>query len=48
MINLIIALQKLHYSIEYLGGAIFLAILLVLRLVLASKSKARKVEKKLK
>ncbi len=46
MINLIIALQKLHYSIEYIGGAIFLAFLLIVRLVIASKSKAAQVRRK--
>ncbi|CAF0918737.1 unnamed protein product [Rotaria sordida] len=45
MISMIIAFQKLHYSMEYIGGAIFLAFLLVLRFVLASKSKAIKTAK---
>ncbi|CAF1073491.1 unnamed protein product [Rotaria sp. Silwood1] len=43
--NMIIAFQKLHYSMEYIGGAIFLAVLLILRLVLASTSKTTKVAK---
>jgi uncharacterized protein YhhL (DUF1145 family) len=45
MINMLIAFQKLNYSIEYLGGAIFLTFLLALRLVLASKSKATQAVK---
>ncbi len=45
---MIIAFQKLHYSIEYIGAAILLAFLLVLRLVLASKSKATRVVKAVK
>jgi len=45
MINMIIAFQKLHYNIEYIGAAIILAFLLGLRLVLASKSKATRVVK---
>ncbi len=48
IINMIIAFQKLHYSIEYIGAAILLAFLLVLRLVLASKSKATRVVKAVK
>jgi len=42
---MIIAFQKLHYSIEYIGGAIFLIFLLILRIILASKSKATQVVK---
>lgn len=45
MINMLIAFQKLNYSIEYLGGAIFLTFLLALRLVLASKLKATQAVK---
>ncbi|CAF2491377.1 unnamed protein product [Rotaria sp. Silwood2] len=44
--NMIIAFQKLHFSMEYIGGAIFLAFLLILRLVLASKSKTAKATKR--
>ena len=42
MTNMIISFQKLHYNIEYIVGGVFLAFLLVLRLVLVSKSKATK------
>lgn len=45
MTNMIIAFQKLHYNIEYIGAGIFLAFLLLLRLIIASKSKATKVVK---
>jgi uncharacterized membrane protein len=38
--NLIIAFIKLNYSIEYIGAGIFLAFLLLLRLVLTSRSNA--------
>ena len=52
--NMIFTLQKLHYKTEYVGAAIVLAVLLVLRVIFASKSKAtqpaqaakRNVEKK--
>ncbi len=55
MTNMVISFQKLHYRIEYLAGAILLIVLLLLRLYLASKSKAtqavkiakQKVEKKM-
>jgi hypothetical protein len=42
---MIISFQKLNYSLEYIVGAIFLVFLLVLRLVLASKSKAAQAVK---
>ena len=45
MTNMIIAFQKLHYNIEYIGVGIFLVFLLILRLIIASKSKATKVVK---
>jgi hypothetical protein len=48
MINMTIAFQKLHYGVEYIAGAIFLTFLLVLRLVLASKSKATQAVKTVK
>jgi uncharacterized membrane protein len=44
--NAIITFQKLHYGFEYMSIALFIAFLLVLRLVLVSKSKAIKVAKK--
>ncbi|CAF0974205.1 unnamed protein product [Adineta ricciae] len=49
--NMIITFHKLHYGVEYIGAAIFLVFLLVLRLIVASKSKParavkRNVEKK--
>ncbi|CAF1535155.1 unnamed protein product [Rotaria magnacalcarata] len=37
--NFLIAFQKLNYGIEYIVAVIFLALLLVLRLILASRSK---------
>ena len=40
LMNIIIAFQRLHYPMEYMGAAIFLAFLLVVRLVLASRSRA--------
>ncbi|CAF1058474.1 unnamed protein product [Adineta ricciae] len=51
MTNMIITFHKLHYGVEYLGAAISLVFLLVLRLIIASKSKPartvkRNVEKK--
>ncbi|UJR38116.1 hypothetical protein I4U23_030796 [Adineta vaga] len=45
MTNMIIAFHKLNYSIEYLGAAVFLTFLLLLRLIFASKSKASRVVK---
>jgi len=42
---MIYALQKLNYSFEYIGVAIFLVVLLILRFILASKSKATKLIK---
>ncbi|CAF1021836.1 unnamed protein product [Adineta steineri] len=56
MTNATITFQKLNYSIEYIGAAIFISFLLVVRLVLVSKSKAKhaikatkeKIEKKVK
>jgi len=42
---MIFAFQRLNYSLEYIGGAIFLVFLLILRFILASKSKATKVVK---
>jgi len=55
MTNAIVTFQKLNYSLEFIGVSIFITFLLVLRLVLASKSKIKqevtavkkKVEKKL-
>ncbi|UJR08171.1 hypothetical protein I4U23_012444 [Adineta vaga] len=55
MTNAIITFQKLNYGLDYIGSAIFMAFLLVIRLVLVSRSKAKdaiktvktKVEKKL-
>jgi hypothetical protein len=48
MTNAIITFQKLNYSIEYIGAAILISFLLVLRLVLVSKSKATQVVKSAK
>lgn len=46
MTNMIIAFQRLNYSMEYLGGAIVLAVLLVVRMLLASKSKGARPAKR--
>jgi hypothetical protein len=54
MTNAIITLQKLNYSLEWIGGSIFLSFLLAIRLVLVSQTKAKqavrsaksKIEKK--
>ncbi|CAF3086417.1 unnamed protein product [Rotaria socialis] len=54
MTNAIITFQKLNYSIEYTGVSIFISLLLVLRLILASsgskpkQSVQAKAEKKVK
>ena len=48
MINAIITFQKLHYSAEYLVGSIVLTFLLVVRLVLGLKSKAKQAAKTVK
>ena len=44
--NMIIALQKLHYSIEYIAAATFLGFLLVLRLVLTSRTRTIRTAKR--
>jgi hypothetical protein len=48
MTNAIITFQKLNYSFEYTGVSIAIAFLLVLRLILVSKSKAKQVVKSAK
>jgi len=48
MTNAIITFQKLNYSFEYTGVSIVILFLLVLRLVLVSKSKAKQVVKSAK
>jgi len=48
MTNAIITFQKLNYSFEYTGVSIAISFLLVLRLVLVSKSKAKQVVKSTK
>ncbi len=45
MTNAIITFQKLNYSIEYIGASILISFLLVVRLVLVSKSKAKQAVK---
>lgn len=47
MTNAIVTFQKLNYTIEYIGTFIFISFLLVLQLVLATRSKKHKpVQKK--
>jgi hypothetical protein len=48
MTNAIITFQKLNYSFEYTGVSIAIVFLLVLRLVLVSKSKVKQVVKSAK
>lgn len=53
MSNVIYTFHKLNYGMEYMAGAIVLTILLLVRMILASKSKAvksakQKVEEKVK
>ncbi|CAF2676352.1 unnamed protein product [Rotaria sp. Silwood2] len=48
MINAIITFQKLNYSIEYTGTFIFISLLLLLRLGLASRSKVKQSAKSTK
>lgn len=45
---MIIALQRLNYSLEYIIGASILILLLILRFILASKSKAAQAVKTVK
>ncbi|CAF0989976.1 unnamed protein product [Adineta ricciae] len=46
MTNALITFQKLNYGLDYIGSVIFMLFLLVIRLVLASKSKVQSVAKK--
>jgi len=48
MTNAIITFQKLNYSFEYTGVSIAISFLLVLRLILVSKSKAKQTVKTVK
>jgi len=43
--NAIITFQKLNYNLEFIGTAIFLSFVLVIHLVLVSRSKVKQVVK---
>lgn len=46
--NVIYTFHQLNYSVEYMAGAIVLTSLLLLRMILATKSKATRVVKRVK
>jgi hypothetical protein len=48
MTNAIITFQKLNYGVEYIAASIGITFLLVVRLVLVSKAKAKQVVKTVK
>jgi hypothetical protein len=48
MTNAIITFQKLNYGVEYLAASIGIVFLLVVRLVLVSKSKGKQIIKTVK